>query len=303
MKAHHARQGILIYASLISLALVSSASSLTGDALLPSTSGAYSGEPAGQRYHVRLMRARFGAGEAGSALFKPEEFVVPLSGRESWGSRAQVESLKRALGAEDIEPIPGLIVAAGPTESGEPHRLRTALGGNLIDILVLAEEAREGWHRIRLIAEDDSGTEILDAGLQVEQGETVAVVAGIPDKNDAIIVGFTPMANRVTEAAAGIVHSDSGHVTKPVLIQGTKVMPVYPEIARKSYFDGKVVLEAVVRTDGVPDGIVIVEMPEGGEHLAGSAVEAISQWRYRPARLYGEPVDVFVTIMVEYRLE
>lgn len=303
MKTRGSLKALLTCVSLAGLAIVSSASSLTSDALPSSADGVHAREPVGQTYHVRLMRARFGAGAAGSALFKPDEFVVPLSKRETWGSRAQVESLRRALRADSVEPMPGLIVSAGPAPSGEPRRLRTALGGTLIDLLVLAEEVDRGWHRIQINAEDAKGEEFLDAALRVEQGGTVAVAALIPGGSDAVIVGFTPMTNRLVEADAGIVDADDRDVMKPTLIEDTRVMPVYPETARMSAFTGNVILEAVIRTDGVPDGIVVAQMPEGGEDLAGSAVEAISQWRYRPATLYGEPVDVYFTIVVQYRLE
>jgi TonB family protein len=37
--------------------------------------------------------------------------------------------------------------------------------------------------------------------------------------------------------------------------------------------------------------------------LARSAVEAVSQWRYTPTLLNGEPIEVDTTIMVNYSLE
>ncbi len=256
---------------------------------------------AGDNYHVRLMRIRFGGGRAGSALFKPEELVVPLSEWEFWGQAAQIESLREALGATEIEPVPGLIVAEGATALGQPHRFRTALGETLLDFSFLAERQPDGWHRVRIGAVDESGEEILDAGLLVQRTETVAVVAPLPGDAEALVIGVTPMVTR-SRAATGIKRPGGHGITDPVLIQESKVMPVYPDTAKNEQFTGKVVLEAVIRTDGVPDGIVVLQMPEGGEHLAGAAVEAISQWRYEPATIHGKPVPVYFTLVVEFKL-
>lgn len=255
----------------------------------------------GQSYHIRLMRVRSGVNGAGSALFKPDDFVVPLTEQESWGSSSQIESLRRALGAEEIETIPGLVVAGGPTPAGEPHRFRTALGEHLVEISVLAASRPDGWHRLRLSAVDETGKEILDAALLVEREGTVAVVAPLNDGGEALIVGVTPMES-LPGLGIRIEELEKEGLTKPVVIEETRVMPIYPEMARREHFSGKVVIEAVIRTDGVPDALTVLEMPEGGEHLAGSAVEAISQWRYEPAVLKGRPVPVYFTIKVQYAL-
>jgi protein TonB len=37
--------------------------------------------------------------------------------------------------------------------------------------------------------------------------------------------------------------------------------------------------------------------------LARSAVESVSQWRYRPTLLNGEPIEVDTTIMVNFSLQ
>jgi TonB family protein len=263
-----------------------------------------SGPPAsaGNNYHVRLMRVRFDGGRAGSALFKPEELVVPLSEWESWGLAEQIESLREALGAIEIEPVPGLVVAEGATPLGQPHRFRTALGETLVDFSFLAERLPDGWHRVRLGAEDESGEEILDASLLVQHTETVAVVGPLSDDVEALVIGVTPMVNR-SRAATGIKRIGGNGMTDPVLIPGSQVMPVYPDAAQNERFTGKVVLEAVIRADGIPDGIVVLQMPVGGEHLAGAAVEAISQWRYEPATIHGEPVPVYYTLVANFQLK
>jgi TonB family protein len=276
---------------------------LSGAAAHQEETGRSLDRPEGPSYHVRLMRLLFEEGRRGSALFKTDEFVVPLASHESWGSPEQMEALRQALGAVGIEPVPGLVVAAGPTAAGEPHRFLTALGESLVTIHVQAEELPDGQHRVQLGAEDEWGEEILDAALLVEPRSTVAVVAPLEREDQALVIGVTPMAGRPAPVPSWIGRAEEDGVTRPVVLESTKVMPVYPEMARRSGQIGEVVLEAVIRTDGVPDGIVVLDLPEGGERFAGAAVEAFSRWRYEPATLDGRPVPVYLTLTVKYALE
>src|SRR5262245_9173011 len=78
-------------------------------------------------YHLRLLRARLGPDEHGSALFRTMELVIPLAEREFWGRPDQMEALRGALDAEEIELLPGLVVKSGMGADGKPHRFRTAL--------------------------------------------------------------------------------------------------------------------------------------------------------------------------------
>jgi len=46
-----------------------------------------------------------------------------------------------------------------------------------------------------------------------------------------------------------------------------------------------------------------LDVMSGPPLLVQSALEAVRQWRYRPTRLNGEPVEVETTITVIFRLE
>ncbi|RMF71908.1 MAG: energy transducer TonB [Acidobacteria bacterium] len=95
----------------------------------------------------------------------------------------------------------------------------------------------------------------------------------------------------------------AGGVTRPELIEGTAVQPVYPELARRVRVEGVVRLQAVVRADGTVGELrVLSEEPEG-LGFARAAEDAVRQWRYHPAHLGKRPVDVWTTIVVRFRLE
>lgn len=89
----------------------------------------------------------------------------------------------------------------------------------------------------------------------------------------------------------------SSGVTTGLLIK--KVPPIYPPDARAAYIQGTVVLRAQISKAG---DITYLELMDGPIELAGSAVAAVRQWKYRPYLLMGEPVAVDTQIQVNYVL-
>lgn len=91
-----------------------------------------------------------------------------------------------------------------------------------------------------------------------------------------------------------------GDVEAPHLL--TKVQPAYPESARSAGVSGTVILHAIISKDGKPLSLRVMNSQVDPE-LARSAVEAVSQWRYSPTLLNGEPIEVDTTITVNYSLQ
>ncbi|HEY4521653.1 MAG TPA: TonB family protein [Candidatus Paceibacterota bacterium] len=89
-----------------------------------------------------------------------------------------------------------------------------------------------------------------------------------------------------------------GNIKQAVLIY--KVKPIYPELARKRGIQGNVFLEAIVNVDGNLRDIKIIS----GHYLFHQpSIDALEQWKYEPAILNGEPVEVTTTITVRFMLE
>ena len=89
-----------------------------------------------------------------------------------------------------------------------------------------------------------------------------------------------------------------GDVKRPVVI--TRVEPIYTEVAKKVRISGIVILEVIIdRTGVVKDAQVIKGLPFG---LDQAAVDAVKQWRFRPATLNGQPVDVTFNLTLNFRL-
>ena len=90
-----------------------------------------------------------------------------------------------------------------------------------------------------------------------------------------------------------------GGVTAPTLL--TEVKPTYTAEALRAKIQGSVLLELIVQRDGTPRDIRIVRSldPQG---LDRQAVLAIEQWRFAAGRLNGTPVDVLVTIILDFQI-
>jgi len=86
------------------------------------------------------------------------------------------------------------------------------------------------------------------------------------------------------------------------LLEGSlirRVMPVYPYPAKLAHVQGPVILAATISKAGVMEEVHVVS---GHPLLVGAAVEAVSQWRYRPYILNGLPVEVATQITVNFTL-
>jgi TonB family protein len=81
----------------------------------------------------------------------------------------------------------------------------------------------------------------------------------------------------------------------------SRVQPVYPDAARSAGISGTVILHAVISVEGKPLSLRVMNSQIDPD-LARSAVEAVSQWRYTPTLLNGEPIEVDTTITVNYSL-
>lgn len=86
-----------------------------------------------------------------------------------------------------------------------------------------------------------------------------------------------------------------GNVLAPELVE--RVEPVYPEAARRQRVFGNVILEGVIDTEGKVESVAVLRsIPL----LDESAVEAVRQYKYKPATRDGRPVRVVITILVSF---
>lgn len=79
----------------------------------------------------------------------------------------------------------------------------------------------------------------------------------------------------------------------------SRVQPVYPVMAKATHAEGTVLLHAIIGRDGRIENLRVVS---GHALLNQAAIEAVSQWKFRPYILNGSPIEVETQIMVNFRL-
>ena len=90
-----------------------------------------------------------------------------------------------------------------------------------------------------------------------------------------------------------------GDVQAPVRVH--YIEPRYPEVARKARVQGVVIVQAIVNEDGLVDNVRVLRGL--GMGLDQAAVDAVKQWRFRPATLHGRPVPVYYNLTVNFQLQ
>ncbi|HET9136998.1 MAG TPA: energy transducer TonB [Candidatus Kapabacteria bacterium] len=86
----------------------------------------------------------------------------------------------------------------------------------------------------------------------------------------------------------------------PVPVQNIQQLVVYPEIARLSHIEGKVIASVYIGTDGRAEKVIIEK--SDNEIFNHSTEEALLKARFTPARQDKTPVAVWWTVPISYKL-
>lgn len=91
-------------------------------------------------------------------------------------------------------------------------------------------------------------------------------------------------------------------IIPPVVIVSTRTLPKYPELARRARVEGSVILLITIDREGRVGEVEVLRSPDPRYGFDLAAIEAVRQWRYRPALLDGRPVAVQASVMVEFAI-
>ena len=119
--------------------------------------------------------------------------------------------------------------------------------------------------------------------------ERIDVVAGAPGRSKVAAPEASPQRVRV-----------GGNVQATKIVK--MVRPAYPAISKAAGVEGAVILEAVITKEGNVQSLRVMN-GQIDPDLAKAAVEAVSQWQYQPTLLNGQPVEVLVTITVNFAIQ
>ncbi len=90
-----------------------------------------------------------------------------------------------------------------------------------------------------------------------------------------------------------------GGEVKPVQLVSS-VQPVYPQMARSQRVSGDVKIDALIDENGRVTGMKVVSGPV---LLHQAAMDALRQWKYRPATLDGKAVSMHLVVTIQFRLQ
>jgi TonB family protein len=93
--------------------------------------------------------------------------------------------------------------------------------------------------------------------------------------------------------------SVGGGVSAPQVIHS--VQPQFTPEARRANFQGVVAIQLIVDSQGFPQDVRVVRRL--GMGLDEEAIEAVKQYRFRPAMYEGHPVSVQMIIDVDFHLD
>jgi protein TonB len=96
----------------------------------------------------------------------------------------------------------------------------------------------------------------------------------------------------------GGVYQVGGSVRPPIAIYTPD--PEFSEEARKAKFSGNVVVSLIVGADGKPRNVHVLRGV--GMGLDEKAVEAVQQYKFKPATQNGKPVSVYLNVEVNFQI-
>jgi protein TonB len=111
-----------------------------------------------------------------------------------------------------------------------------------------------------------------------------------------LVVAITALLS-VPIAAQKVVRV-GGEVRAPRRVKN--VNPAYPEEAKAAGVSGVVIVEIRIGTEGT---VVQARVSRSIPLLDQAALDAIYEWEYEPTMLNGEPVEVLMTVTVNFTLE
>ncbi|NOR16759.1 TonB family protein, partial [candidate division WOR-3 bacterium] len=77
--------------------------------------------------------------------------------------------------------------------------------------------------------------------------------------------------------------------------------PKYPESARRAGIEGDVIIKVLVNIDGsILDARIFIS--SGFQELDSAALEASMKAKFEPAKQFGRPVKVWVSIPIKFKL-
>jgi len=198
----------------------------------------------------------------------PEDVSSPVGATLAWNAKPSPASVTR------ISPAPGGVQQAAKVDKDTPTGLPPA---TLSKPLPTNELPPATESRSQEAAPNESAPPSL-----VASNADHSPIGNVLFSQPALPRFTTPVSEGVTEGI--LTH---------------KVKPIYPAQALPLRLSGAVVLDATITEDGSVRDLNVVR---GNLTLAQAAIDAVSQWRYKPYLLNGKPVAIKTQITIDFKV-
>jgi TonB family protein len=195
--------------------------------------------------------------------------VRPANVSAEGGVSSGSASVSPVVTANDPSFVP-LIVRGSSASADKPARSSKKL----------AQIALRSASRSTSVASDDSETPRVMASGTSDGSEE-------PDRVSKLDSGLG--SNHPVDVSSSVMAAN--------LVSAPK--PSYPTLASLTRMQGNVVMRAVISKDGNVEHLQVIQ---GHRLLRGAAKSAVRNWRYRPYKIDGVPVEVATTVSVDFKL-
>jgi TonB family protein len=155
-------------------------------------------------------------------------------------------------------------------------------------VTLLALDESKALYGVRLtkVGEKPSSSKVL-----IARGEHGVVGTRDGEQAPYLFITIEPLVSLQKDETSPAVY--------PELV--TRIQPEYPSDAKKAKIEGVVVLEGTIDATGAVRGLKAVRSEPMG--LTEAAIEALSQWRYKPAQdAAGHAIATQTTVTIRFAL-
>jgi len=253
-----------------------------------------------------------------SAATQPQaELPTPALALPVWKGVASTTNALRKIGGNVSAPVVTYTVV--PDYSEEARKAKF-MGVVLVNMIVDQYGRPQNVHVLRGVGMglDEKAVEAVKQyrfNPAMEDGEPVPVSLNVEvnfqifDKPEPKVAGATPNPPTTVNASSPVqvasfdyggvpVRKVGGGVSSPVPIQVSQ--PDYTKEARKAKLKGIVLVGLIVDSQGLPQNVQVIRGI--GLGLDEKAVEAVKEYKFRPAMLDGSPVPVELNVEVNFQI-
>ena len=211
---------------------------------------------------------------------------------------AAPQSAPSALASNVIpNPVKTLVTASAPSIA-PPQQTVAPIATNNAASSTRDAQPPASQPKKRSLGEMHLAAPVVHAKGASQDGVTAPTLSDSQDLPTAAALGANFSAAGGQPAAPSAPLAVGGNVLPAKLI--SSVPPSYTAMAKSQHVSGDVKIDALIDADG---RVTTMKIISGPVLLQQSAMDALRQWKYRPATLNGSPVSMHLTVTLQFRLQ